>query len=1033
MPNTITDLTFTRGTGATRFNEFGNLVGVDFSTTSLTIGTGPQTFTLLATGDRDWSPGQGVIAVAQAGATGSMTGTVTSYNPTTQALVINVASITGSGTGTDWRIGSLDLRRTFDPVTGRSLGFLSEAQRTNRITNNTFRGAVVGTPGTLPTNMIVPSSVVSRSVVAVGMINGISYIDIRISGIPASATVQTITFDTITASIGETWTTSGWFALIAGSFANISSDQFQLRASNESGNTQFLPTATLTRVTNTRTLTGTSATWTLRYRFADTVTPVDFTIRIGLPQSELGSSVTSPIPTSSLAITRAADSAMLSGSNFSQAYNASAGALVLECTTPSTLAQAVPASINDGTTNNALRVSQRTPGTSGSIRKMISDGITDVLAINDAINNTLRSNGLDYIEGTTGSGLGSLSVATSTAGGFLQAGSGGTIRMSSNSGQTYTPVAPEGTLHGSHGALGKLVIVGEATATSAVQKGFVLVSDDGILLRRVSIPNALNGLRDVCSNGSNLYVAVGIGGSIYTSPDAETWTQQTSPTIQTLESITYGAGLFVATIGNGANRFVTSPDGITWTLRAAPGGQQLRGVYFGNSLFVAVGDAGLILTSPDGINWTVQTSNIATSLRAVTLANTVWVAVGVSGGVVTSPDATAWTNRTATSGTTVTLNAVSFFGNAVYYAGASQTVAAISRPQLLADGAWNQRTITATSTLNSITPLASRLCITGSQTTLLTADDGVSYTARTGNGVAVNGATFGNGTYVVVGGAANGSAYIATVNPSTGAVQRRVSGITGSLTDVRFTAGAFYATGTAQILRSVNGIDWTNLTVGGTSATYNRLAFNGASQYVAVGSSGRFTVSADGIAFANSALTGATTQTLQSISFANGLYVACGNAGVIITSPDGTTWTARVSGTTQILYSVMYSDRDAMWYVSGDAGTVLRSVDGIAWSPINNDAMVGVLTSGVATARNIAGKFVPGARNRIAVAWGGGIRFSINGGATITDAASVMPIVSQLSLGASGDLSNPINGTIKLSRLFNNALTNEELQALSRI
>jgi hypothetical protein len=54
-----------------------------------------------------------------------MTGTVTSYNPATQALVINVASITGSGTSTNWRIGSLEPRarntnvdvQDYDPTT----------------------------------------------------------------------------------------------------------------------------------------------------------------------------------------------------------------------------------------------------------------------------------------------------------------------------------------------------------------------------------------------------------------------------------------------------------------------------------------------------------------------------------------------------------------------------------------------------------------------------------------------------------------------------------------------------------------------------------------------------------------------------------------------------------------------------------------------------------------------------------------------------------------------------------------------------
>lgn len=126
-------ITFARGTGATRVNSSGLLVGVDFSITSNTIATGSKTFTLTADANvnRDWAVGANVIVVAQAGATGSMTGDVTSYTPSTQALVINVTSVTGSGTSTDWRIGSLDVREDYDPVTLVKKGVLSEAGVTN--------------------------------------------------------------------------------------------------------------------------------------------------------------------------------------------------------------------------------------------------------------------------------------------------------------------------------------------------------------------------------------------------------------------------------------------------------------------------------------------------------------------------------------------------------------------------------------------------------------------------------------------------------------------------------------------------------------------------------------------------------------------------------------------------------------------------------------------------------------------------------------------------------------------------------------
>jgi len=57
-------------------------------------------------------------------------------------------------------------------------------------------------------------------------------------------------------------------------------------------------------------------------------------------------------------------------------------------------------------------------------------------------------------------------------------------------------------------------------------------------------------------NGNGLFVAVGGGGTILTSPDGITWTLQTSGTSNTLYGIAYGNGRFVAV---GENVILTSP------------------------------------------------------------------------------------------------------------------------------------------------------------------------------------------------------------------------------------------------------------------------------------------------------------------------------------------------------------------------------------------------------------------------------------------------------------------------------------------
>jgi hypothetical protein len=80
---------------------------VNTSTSSVAIGTGSKTFTLAQSGNQEWAASGSVTVTSAASSANTMTGTVTSYNSSTQALVINVTSVTGSGTFASWIIEDL--------------------------------------------------------------------------------------------------------------------------------------------------------------------------------------------------------------------------------------------------------------------------------------------------------------------------------------------------------------------------------------------------------------------------------------------------------------------------------------------------------------------------------------------------------------------------------------------------------------------------------------------------------------------------------------------------------------------------------------------------------------------------------------------------------------------------------------------------------------------------------------------------------------------------------------------------------------
>jgi hypothetical protein len=199
---------------------------------------------------------------------------------------------------------------------GTYRGLLVEPGATNQIRNNSMVGAVAGTPGTLPTNWGESIAGLTREVIGTGAENGVTYIDIKLSGTATSTAIAfaSETSTSIVASSGQVWTNSHFLKIVSAptppvSFALGIREGTAAGAQTAAGNAVVVPTTTLTRFSYTRTLTA-GTTERVQPQLLATVVngnTYDFTIRIGWPQMETGSVATSPIVTTGSTAARVAD------------------------------------------------------------------------------------------------------------------------------------------------------------------------------------------------------------------------------------------------------------------------------------------------------------------------------------------------------------------------------------------------------------------------------------------------------------------------------------------------------------------------------------------------------------------------------------------------------------------------------------------------------------------------------------------------------------------------------------------------------
>jgi hypothetical protein len=212
------------------------------------------------------------------------------------------------------------------PPLGGCPSILVEPQRTNHILNTGMQGAIVGTPGVLPTTWNNGLIGLTQQIIGLGVENGLNYIDIRFSGTSGGSgtALQRILFNQltqITATPSQTWTLSCYLKLISVPNPPISTqlvffDLTNLGGFIAVGQQSITPDNSFKRFSYTRTTSNNVNTARIQtiLQFSTTTGQFyDFTFRLYAPQLELGSNATSYIPTVESAVTRNADVITLTG------------------------------------------------------------------------------------------------------------------------------------------------------------------------------------------------------------------------------------------------------------------------------------------------------------------------------------------------------------------------------------------------------------------------------------------------------------------------------------------------------------------------------------------------------------------------------------------------------------------------------------------------------------------------------------------------------------------------------------------------
>jgi hypothetical protein len=445
------------------------------------------------------------------------------------------------------------------------------------------------------------------------------------------------------------------------------------------------------------------------------------------------------------------------------------------------------------------------------------------------------------------------------------------------------------------------------------------------------------------ANNIALWMIIGRGSIIATSPTGEVWTAVTAygGTVGGIAygtGIAYNSGVWVATgvaESYSQTAVATSTDGITWN--KIIGQYEFGGitagykVIYANGYWVVACNGPVIIytttLNPTATSWTIAardgqyiyTIGGLTDARSIAYGNGMWVAIGDAGNQTCIAWSTNLSNWYAVS--LANSGGLNRTGNDVAYG----------------NGMW--------------------VAISSWQHRMAYSSNGTSWTEITNTGNMYNGKSiaYGNGLWVAVGQTISTSTSGTSFNEVPQA--NRAGTHNEIILAVAYNNGIWIASGQTFIIYSTNGTGWTAVPIANRGGITNgwRLAWRpplGIGKWVVVGSGSGIATSTNGTSWTAASSIGLLNN-VSGVAYGNGYWFAVGGGRVVAKSTDnGTNWVAVPNANTNGMTSgsgVAYGL--GRWVIVGsDTREIMVSLNGTSFFPIAGSNRGGIDSFGSAVA-----------------------------------------------------------------------------------